>query len=65
MDLIQQKLGIEAMEGFALLKGNNIKVDVEKMYQAFKKRLIAELAISGGAYNGVVYGKLKDRWKIE
>lgn len=38
--------------------------DVEKMYQAFKRRLIAELAVSGGAHSGVVCGHLEDRWKI-
>lgn len=60
MDLIQQKLGIEAMKYFALSKGN----DIEKLYQAFKNRLIAELAISGNAHSGVVCGKLEDRWKV-
>lgn len=34
---------------------------VEELYQAFKERLIEELRISGGACEGVVYGRLENR----
>lgn len=61
MDKIQKKLKEEAELYFKGLPEYD-RDQIESMYQAFKKRLIAELAITGGSNLNVVWGKLEDRW---
>lgn len=61
MDRMQKKLKEEAELYFNGLPEYD-RDHIEAMYQAFKKRLISELAITGGSNMGVVYGKLEDKW---
>ena len=37
------------------------KIMIEDVYQAFKKRLIKEIKVSGNSYQGVVYGQLESK----
>lgn len=48
-----------ASEYFTFVPDQEEKARREKQYQAFKARLCLELRVSGGCWEGVVYGNVE------